>query len=51
MSGNLALVWAQYRVRFGDQPGNVREWSGIDAFTLMKHLGVWKITSMAFAPE
>ena len=51
VSGNLALVWAQYRVRFGDQPGNVREWSGIDAFTLIKHLGVWKITSMAFAPQ
>jgi ketosteroid isomerase-like protein len=51
VSGNLAIVWAQYRVRFGDQPGNVREWSGIDAFTLIKHVGVWKITSMAFAPE
>jgi hypothetical protein len=51
VSGNLAIVWAEYRVRFGDQPGNMREWSGIDAFTLIKHLGVWKISSMAFAPE
>ncbi len=51
VSGNLAVVWAEYRVRFGDDPGNVREWSGIDAFTLMKHLGVWKISSIAFAPE
>ena len=50
VSGNLAIVWAEYHVRFGD-PGDVREWSGIDAFTLMKHLGVWNISSIAFAPE
>jgi len=50
VQGNLAMVWAEYRARFGD-PGDIREWSGIDAFTLMKHLGVWKITSMAFAAE
>ncbi len=47
---NLALVWAEYRARFGN-PGEVAEWSAIDAFTLMKHNGVWKITSMAFAAE
>ncbi len=50
VSGNLAVVWAEYRVRFGE-PGDVREWTGIDAFTLMKHVGIWKITSVAFAPE
>ncbi len=50
VSGNLAVVWAEYRVRFGD-PGDVLEWSGIDALTLMKHRGVWKISSIAFAPE
>ena len=50
LSGNLAVVWAEYRVRFGE-PGDVREWTGIDAFTLMKHVGIWKITSVAFAPD
>ena len=48
--GVLALVWAQYHARMGD-PRQVSEWSGVDAFTLMKHEGLWKITSLAFAPE
>ena len=46
--GNLAQVWATYEARFGD-PGNVQEWNGIDAFTLMKHNGRWRITSLAYA--
>jgi hypothetical protein len=50
LSGGLAQVWALYRARFGD-PGDVTEWVGIDAFTLMKHQGTWKILSIAFAPE
>ncbi len=50
VQGNVALVWAEYRTRFGD-PGEIRQWTGIDAFTLMKHAGVWKITSMAFTAE
>ena len=48
--GNVAVVWAEYEARLGD-PGDIRQWKGIDAFTLMKHVGVWKITSMAFAAE
>ena len=47
---NLAHVWARYDARFGD-PGNVMEWSGIDAFTLMKHDGSWKIVALAFSAE
>ena len=47
---NLAVVWAEYQARFGD-PGDIAEWSGIDAFTLMKHEGMWKITSLAFSAE
>ena len=45
--GDLAQVWARYDARFGD-PGDVREWSGVDAFTLMKHDGRWKIVALAF---
>ncbi len=46
--GNVAQVWSRHRVRFGE-PGNVREWTDVDAFTLMKHVGLWKISSMALA--
>ena len=45
---NVAQVWSRHRVRFGE-PGNVREWIDIDAFTLMKHVGIWKISSMALS--
>jgi len=48
--GTMAQVWARYDARFGD-PGNVSEWSGIDAITLMKHRGRWRIASMAYAPD
>lgn len=48
--GNLALVYAKYRARFGD-PDDVMEWEGLDAFTLLKHDGEWRIVSLAFAPE
>jgi len=47
---NVAVVWAEYRARLGE-PGDIKQWTGFDAFTLMKHVGVWKITSMAFAAE
>lgn len=45
--GNLAQVWARYEARFGD-PGEITEWRGIDAFTLMKHDGEWRIVSLSY---
>ncbi len=48
--GNLAQVWARYQARFGE-PGQVMEWSGIDAFTLMKDDGRWRIVSLAYASD
>jgi len=48
--GNLAQVWARYEAKFGE-PGQVAEWSGIDAFTLMKHDGRWRIVSLAYTGE
>ncbi len=48
--GSVAQVWSRHRVRFGE-PGNVREWTDVDAFTLMKHVGLWKISSMALATK
>jgi hypothetical protein len=44
---NLAQVWASYSARFGDS-AQVMSWRGIDAITLMKHDGRWRITSLAF---
>ena len=48
--GTVAQVWSRHRVRFGE-PGNVHEWTDVDAFTLMKHVGLWKISSMALAAQ
>jgi hypothetical protein len=44
---DLAQVWASYDARFGD-PDAVQEWSGVDAFTLLRFDGRWRITSMAY---
>ncbi len=45
--GDLAQAWTEYAARFGD-PGDVIEWRGLDAFTLMRHGGRWKIVSLAY---
>ena len=50
VTGNLAQAWASYSARFGD-PGEVMEWTGVDAFTLMKHEGRWRIVSLAYAAD
>jgi hypothetical protein len=46
-TGGLAQAWVRYYARFGD-PGDVREWEGVDAFTLLEHDGQWRIVSLAF---
>ncbi len=46
----LAQVWTHYRARFG-KPGHTQQWSGIDAFTLLKYDGRWKIVSLAFRAD
>jgi hypothetical protein len=50
VTGNdqLAQVWANYTAKFGE-PGALEEWSGIDAFTLMKFEGRWRIVALAYA--
>jgi hypothetical protein len=47
LSEDLAQVWASYGARFGD-PGEVMEWKGIDAFTLLKQEGRWRIVSLVY---
>lgn len=48
--GDLAQVWARYDARFGD-PGEIYEWSGIDAFTLLRHGNEWRIAALVFAAD
>ena len=48
LQNDLAQVWARYGARFGDSTA-VQEWEGIDAFTLMRVGGRWKIVELAFA--
>ena len=44
--GNLAQVWTHYRVRFGDL--NVSQWGGVNAFTLIRFRGRWRVVSLAY---
>jgi len=44
--GNVAHVWSKFEGNEGS-PGQVRTWSGIDAFTLVKTGGRWKIALVA----
>jgi len=50
IQGDLAQVWARYAARFGD-PGDITEWKGVDAFTLVRHDGRWRIAALAYVPE
>jgi hypothetical protein len=49
-TGGLAQAWVRYRARFGD-PGALEEWTGVDAFSLLRHRGRWRIVSLAFHSE
>jgi hypothetical protein len=40
----------RYQARFGD-PDDVMEWRGVDAFTLMRRGGEWRIVELAFVPD
>jgi len=50
LTDGLAQAWVRYRARFGN-PGDVEEWEGTDAFTLMRHDGQWRIVSLAFQSD
>jgi len=50
VEGDLAMGLIDYDARFGD-PGDIMEWSGKDAFTLMRLGGEWGITHLAYVPE
>ncbi|MEX0692573.1 MAG: nuclear transport factor 2 family protein [Gemmatimonadales bacterium] len=50
LRGDLAQAWVRYTARFGDST-HADEWSGIDAFTLMRVGAAWRIVELAFAAE
>jgi hypothetical protein len=50
VTGTLAQAWVRYRARFGD-PGDVMEWEGTDAVTLLRHEGRWRIVALVFASD
>lgn len=50
VAGDLAVAWVHYAARFGD-PGAIDEWRGIDAFTLLRRGGEWRIVELAFVPD
>jgi len=43
----LAQAWVDYDAHFGEE-GALFEWSGVDAFTLLRHDGRWRIVSLAY---
>ena len=45
---DLAQAWVWYDAKL-DSAGEVAEWDGVDAFTFLKHDGVWKIAALMFA--
>lgn len=50
VEGKLAQVWAHYDAEFGEE-GKLMKWSGIDAFTLLKFEGRWKIVSLSYVSQ
>lgn len=48
--GALAVVWARYETRFGD-PGDITEWKGRVAITLLRHAGEWRTTQIAYVAD
>jgi hypothetical protein len=48
--GNLASVWSKFEGREGNG-ADIRTWSGIDSFTLVKVDGIWKISHIAVSQD
>lgn len=48
--GPLAHAWVRYAAKFGEVDA-LMEWTGTDAFTLMRFEGRWRIVALVFAPE
>ena len=49
--GDLANAWVIYEGHWGERRDSVRTVRGIDAFTLVRDDGEWRIASLVFTPE
>jgi len=47
---DLAQAWVWYGASL-DNAGNVLEWEGVDAFTLLRQKNVWKIAALMFTSD
>ena len=47
---DLAHAWSHFRAKLGTAE-NVATWSGIDAYTLLRVDGAWKITAIAISED
>ena len=50
VNGRVAQVWIRFAARIGNE-GKVREWGGIDAWTLVKGPEGWKISSISVSQD
>ncbi len=49
-TSELAIVWAHYDAQYSDSTP-AQHWSGIDAFTLVRLDGHWRIASLAWVSD
>jgi hypothetical protein len=47
---DLAIAWADYEAKFGTND-SLAVWKGKDLFSIMRHLGEWKIVALSFERE
>ncbi|HEY3226345.1 MAG TPA: DUF4440 domain-containing protein [Planctomycetota bacterium] len=48
--GDMAVVWSRFAAREG-KGDDIRTWSGIDAFTLIRVDGRWKVSQIAVSQD
>lgn len=49
--GALASAWVLFQARFRVTPDSVAIYRGVDAFTLLRHNGQWRIVSLTWTRE
>lgn len=50
VQGGVAHVWSRFEARVGDA-SKVHSWTGIDAWTLLRHDRAWRIVSLAVSED
>ena len=50
VQGGVAHVWSRFEAKVGDAT-KVHAWTGVDAWTMLRHGGAWKIVSLAVTED